>query len=64
MSLSSRLYSPVKLLDLETGKDKFFNSNVQVANFLNSSEWTIRKYKKSGAVIKKKMKYISCILIG
>jgi hypothetical protein len=54
MSLSSRLYSPVKLLDLETGKDKFFNSNVQVANFLNISEWTIRKYKKSGAVIKKK----------
>jgi hypothetical protein len=57
MSLSSRLYSPVKLLDLETGKDKFFNSNVQVANFLNISEWTIRKYKKSGAVIKKNEVY-------
>jgi group I intron endonuclease len=38
MSLSSRLSSPVKLLDLETGKEKLFNSNVQAANFLNISE--------------------------
>ena len=52
MSLSSRLSSPVKLLDLETGKEKLFNSNVQAANFLKISEWTIRKYKKSGAVFK------------
>ena len=35
-----------------TGKEKLFNSNVQAANFLNISEWTIRNYKKSGAVFK------------
>jgi len=52
MSFSSGLSSPVKLLDLETGKEKLFNSNVQAANFLNISEWTIRKYKKRGAVFK------------
>jgi hypothetical protein len=38
MSLSSRLSSPVKLLDLETGKEKLFNSNVQAASFLRISE--------------------------
>lgn len=38
MSFSSGLSSPVKLLDLETGKEKLFNSNVQAANFLNISE--------------------------
>jgi len=37
MSFSSGLSSPVKLLDLETGKEKLFNSNVQAANFLNIS---------------------------
>jgi hypothetical protein len=37
MSLSSRLSSPVKLLDLETSKEKLFNSNVQAANFLKIS---------------------------
>ena len=52
MSLSSRLFSTVKLLDLETSKEKFFYSNIQAANFLNISEWTIRKYKKSEAVLK------------
>jgi len=52
MSLSSRLSSPVKLLDLETGKEKLFNFNVQAANSLNISEWNIGKYKKSGAVFK------------
>lgn len=46
MSISSRLFSPVKLLDIETGKEKLFNSSVQAANFLKISEWTIRKYKK------------------
>jgi hypothetical protein len=34
MPLSSRPYSPVKWLDIETGKEKLFNSNVQVGNFL------------------------------
>jgi len=38
MSFSSGLSSPVKLLDLETSKEKLFNSNVQAANFLNISE--------------------------
>jgi group I intron endonuclease len=38
MSLSSRLSSLVKLLDIETGKEKLFNSNVQAANFLKISE--------------------------
>lgn len=38
MSLSSRLSSPVKLLDIETGKEKLFNSNVQAANLLKISE--------------------------
>jgi hypothetical protein len=38
MSLSSRLSSPVRILDIETGKEKLFNSNVQAANFLNISE--------------------------
>lgn len=52
MSLSSRLSLPVKILDLETGKEKLFNSNVQAANFLKISELTTRKYKKSGAVFK------------
>ena len=36
-----------------TGKEKLFNSNVQATNFLNISEWAIRKYKKSGAMFKK-----------
>jgi len=49
---SSRLSSPVKLLDLETSKEKLFNSNVQAASFLHISEWTIRKYKNNGAVFK------------
>lgn len=52
MSLSSHLSLPVKILDIETGKEKLFNSNVQAANFLKISELTIRKYKKSGAVFK------------
>jgi hypothetical protein len=52
MSLSSRLSSPVKQLDLEKNKEKLFHSNVQAANFLRISEWTIPKYKKSGAVLK------------
>jgi group I intron endonuclease len=38
MSLSSRLSSPVKLLEIEIGKEKFFNSNIQAANFLDISE--------------------------
>jgi hypothetical protein len=38
MSLSSRLSSPVKLLHIEIGKEKFFNSNIQAANFLNICE--------------------------
>jgi hypothetical protein len=38
MSLSSRIYSPVKLLDLDAGKENIFNSNVQAANFLKISE--------------------------
>lgn len=54
MYLSSCLSSPVKLLDIETGKEKLYNSNVQSANFLKIGEWTIRKYKKSGAVFKNK----------
>lgn len=46
ISLSSRLSSLVKLLDIETGKKKkLFNYNLQAANLLNISEWTIRKYK-------------------
>ena len=52
MSLSSHLSLPVKILDIETGKEKLFNSNVQAVNFLKISELTIRKYKKSGAVFK------------
>jgi hypothetical protein len=42
----------IKVSLVFTGKEKLFNSNVQAANFLNISEWTIRKYKKSGAVFK------------
>jgi hypothetical protein len=52
MSLSSHLSLPFKILDIETGNEKLFNSNVQAANFLKISELTIRKYKKSGAVFK------------
>jgi len=55
MSFSSSLFSPVKLLDLEIGKEKLFNSSVQAASFLSISEWTIRKYKKSGAVFKNRL---------
>lgn len=36
-----------------TGKEKLFNSNVQATNFLMISEWAIRNYKKSGAMLKK-----------
>jgi len=59
MSISSRLSSPVKLLDLETGKEKLFNSHVQAANFLKIREWTIRKYKKSGAVFKNRWSIVA-----
>ena len=52
MYISSSLSLPVKLLDLEKGKEKLFNYNVQAANLLYISEGTIRKYKKSGAVFK------------
>jgi hypothetical protein len=38
MSLSFRLSSPVKLLNLEIGKEKLFNYNVQAPNFLKISE--------------------------
>jgi hypothetical protein len=38
MSFSSSLFSPVKLLDLEIGKEKLFNSSVQAASFLSISE--------------------------
>ena len=37
MSLSSSLSLTVKILDLETGKEKLFNSNVQAASFLSIS---------------------------
>ena len=54
MSVSSRLSSPVEVLDLETGKEFFFTSNVKAAKFLNTSEWTIRKYKKDGTIFRNK----------
>jgi len=49
MSLAPGLSLPVKIVDLQIAKKKLFNSNVQAASFLSSSEWTIRIYKKSGA---------------
>ena len=52
MSLSHRLSSPVKRSNILTGEEKLFNSNVQAANFLYISEWTLCKYKNSGAVFK------------
>lgn len=58
MSFISRISSPVKIF-IETGKEKLFNSNVQAANFLNNSEWTVRKYKKSGAVFKNRWSILS-----
>ena len=56
--LSSCLSSPVKWLDIETGKENFY-SNVQDANFLNISEWTIPKYKKSRAVFKNRLRFLA-----
>jgi len=38
MFLAFSLSLPVKILDLERGKEKLFNSNVQAASFLNISE--------------------------
>jgi len=54
--LSSCLSSPVKWLDIETGKENFY-SNVQDANFLNISELTIPKYNKSRAVFKYRLRF-------
>lgn len=52
MYLTSCLYSSFKLLDIEISKEKIFHYNIQAANLLKISEWTICTYKKSGAVFK------------
>ena len=52
MSLYSKKALKVIIKDLETAEVNLFNSNVQAAKYLNVSEWTIRKYKKSNKLYK------------
>lgn len=54
MSLSSKKALAVRIKDFDTDTVKLFNSNVQAAKYLNVSESTIRKYKKSKKLYKKR----------
>lgn len=52
MSVAPSLSLPVKIVDVYIAKENLFKSNAQAASFLRISEWTIRNYKKSGAIFK------------
>ena len=59
MSLASTLAKGVKIRDVETGIVKTFKSNTQAAKYLDVSEWTIRKYKKSKYIYKGKYQILA-----
>lgn len=59
MSLSSKSALGVKVICVDTGTVKYFNSNVKAANSLKTSEWNIRKYKKIEKFYKNKYKILT-----
>lgn len=54
MSLFSTNALGVRVIDIDTGIEKTFNSNVKAAKYLKTSEWNIRAYKKSKKLYKNK----------
>lgn len=59
MFLSSKSALGVKIICIETGAVNYFNSNVKAANYLKTSEWNIRKYKKTQKLYKNKYKILT-----
>ena len=60
MSINSKRALTVKINDINTNETKVFRSNVQAGKYLGVRERTIRNYKKSGRIYKKKYLILSC----